>query len=77
LRTKAPADEQAFWLLAILFVGGINKQPDFQVLLVEIGQPIVLKSGWFEYCRIVQALFAFFLIGSFGRSRHPYGLSGP
>jgi hypothetical protein len=67
-RTKAPAGEQAFWLLVIFifFVLGINKQLDFQVLLVEIGRPIAMKGGWYEYRRIVQALFAVFLIGAFG-----------
>ncbi|MEN6331990.1 MAG: hypothetical protein ABFD57_08385 [Smithella sp.] len=67
-RIKAPFAEQVFWLLVILilFVFGINKQLDLQVLLVEIGRPIAMKSGWYESRRIVQALFAFVLTGIAG-----------
>ena len=67
-RIKAPFAEQVFWLLVILilFVFGINKQLDLQVLLVEIGRPIAVKSGWYESRRIVQALFAFVLTGIAG-----------
>ena len=67
-RIKAPFAEQIFWLLVILilFIFGINKQLDLQVLLVEIGRPIALKSGWYESRRIVQALFAFVLTGIAG-----------
>ena len=67
-RIKAPFTEQVFWLLVILilFVFGINKQLDLQVLLVEIGRPIAMKSGWYESRRIVQALFAFVMTGIAG-----------
>ncbi|MEQ8212350.1 MAG: hypothetical protein ABRQ35_00440 [Smithellaceae bacterium] len=67
-RFKKPAAEQGFWLLVIfiLSIFGINKQLDFQVLLVEIGRPIALKSGWYESRRIVQAVFAFVLTGIAG-----------
>lgn len=67
-RFKKPAAEQGFWLLVIFFLSifGINKQLDFQVLLVEIGRPIALKSGWYESRRIVQAVFAFVLTGIAG-----------
>lgn len=67
-RIKALFAEQVFWLLVILilFVFGINKQLDFQVLLVEIGRPIAMKSGWYESRRIVQAFFAFVLTGIAG-----------
>ncbi|MEQ8181456.1 MAG: hypothetical protein ABRQ29_07060, partial [Smithellaceae bacterium] len=60
--------EQGFWLLVIfiLSIFGINKQLDFQVLLVEIGRPIALKSGWYESRRIVQAVFTFVLTGIAG-----------
>ncbi len=64
-RIKAPFAEQAFWLLVIftLSVLGLNKQLDFQVLLVEIGRPIAMKGGWYESRRIIQAVFVFFLTG--------------
>ena len=67
-RFKKPAAEQGFWLLVIfiLSIFGINKQLDFQVLLVEIGRPIALKSGWYESRRIVQAVFTFVLTGIAG-----------
>ncbi|MEQ8162489.1 MAG: hypothetical protein ABRQ34_03120 [Smithellaceae bacterium] len=67
-RFKKPAAKQGFWLLVIfiLSIFGINKQLDFQVLLVEIGRPIALKSGWYESRRIVQAVFAFVLTGIAG-----------
>lgn len=67
-RIKAPFTEQVFWLLVILilFVFGINKQLDLQVLLVEIGRPIAVMSGWYESRRIVQALFAFVMTGIAG-----------
>jgi hypothetical protein len=67
-RTKASSREQIFWLLVIfiLFFFGINKQLDFQVLLVEIGRPIAMKGGWYEYRRIVQALFALCVTGIVG-----------
>lgn len=67
-RKKEPFAEQVFWLLVILilFVFGINKQLDLQVLLVEIGRPIAVKSGWYESRRIVQALFAFVMTGIAG-----------
>lgn len=67
-RFKKPAAKQGFWLLVIfiLSIFGINKQLDFQVLLVEIGRPIALQSGWYESRRIVQAVFAFALTGIAG-----------
>lgn len=67
-RFKKPAAERGFWLLVILILSifGINKQLDFQVLLVEIGRPIAMKSGWYESRRIVQAVFAFVLTGIVG-----------
>lgn len=67
-RIKAPFTEQVFWLLVILilFVFGINKQLDLQVLLVEIGRPIAVKSGWYESRRLVQTLFAFVMTGIAG-----------
>jgi hypothetical protein len=67
-RFKKPAAEQCFWLLVIfiLSIFGINKQLDFQVLLVEIGRPIAMKFGWYESRRIVQAVFAFVLTGIAG-----------
>jgi len=67
-RFKKPAAEQCFWLLVIfiLSIFGINKQLDFQILLVEIGRPIAMKFGWYESRRIVQAVFAFVLTGIAG-----------
>ncbi|HPT70402.1 MAG TPA: hypothetical protein PKW50_09660 [Syntrophomonas sp.] len=67
-RFKKPITEQCFWLLVIfiLSIFGLNKQLDFQVLLIEIGRPIAMKSGWYESRRIVQAVFAFVLTGIVG-----------
>jgi len=67
-RFKKPAAEQGFWLLVIfiLSIFGINKQLDFQVLLVEIGRPIAMKYGWYELRRFVQSVFAFALTGIAG-----------
>lgn len=67
-RTKSFRAEQFFWLVVILMLLalGINKELDFQVLLVEIGRPMAVKGGWYGHRRIVLAVFACFLIGTIG-----------
>lgn len=67
-RLQAPVTEQVFWfmIILILFVLGVNKQLDLQVLLVEIGRPIARESGWYESRRIVQGLFTLWIAGMAG-----------
>lgn len=52
--------ERVFWLsiaLMLLFLG-INKELDFQVLLREVGRRAAESDGWYQYRRLVQAVFA-------------------
>ena len=65
---KAPREEQRFWLILclVLLALGVNKQLDFQVLLVEIGRPIALQGGWYESRRLVQIIFALMASGIAG-----------
>lgn len=48
-----------FWILvaAIMLLLGINKQLDFQSLLVVEGRKMALEQGWFEARREIQAMF--------------------
>lgn len=65
---KAPRAERNYWLLLlfILLALGVNKQLDFQVLIVEIARPIALHGGWYSSRRLVQAVFALLLTGMAG-----------
>jgi len=48
-----------FWytMLGLLIVLGINKQFDFQSDLTGIGRRLARSEGWYEYRRVVQAIF--------------------
>lgn len=56
-----------FWLsLTIILVFlGINKQLDFQTLLIQLGREFAKSHGWFEYRRTIQLMFII-TIGLFG-----------
>ncbi len=62
----APRAERNYWLilLFILLALGLNKQLDFQVLLVEIARPMAMQGGWYSSRRLVQAVFALVLTGA-------------
>jgi len=65
---RAPRAERHFWLilLLVLLALGLNKQLDFQVLLIEIARPIAMQGGWYSSRRLVQAVFALLLTGMAG-----------
>jgi hypothetical protein len=46
-------------LIVFLFVLGINKQLDFQLLLREVGRYLARSKGWFREPRVAQAAFAY------------------
>jgi len=62
---RAPLAEQRFWLILflVLLAFGINKQFDFHILLIEIGQLIARQGHWYESRRIVQFFFALIVTG--------------
>ena len=45
-------------LAAVLFFLGLNKQLDFQTLLVEAGRDLAVSGGWLVYRRKIQAVLA-------------------
>jgi hypothetical protein len=57
--------ERYFWLFLVfvLFALGINKQFDFQTMLIEEGRRIAQAGNWYEKRRLVQAWFAYGLFG--------------
>jgi hypothetical protein len=67
-RTQAPLAEQYFWcfMVLLLFFLGINKQLNFQNLLIDMGRRIAQHGGWFEKRRLVQEWFAYALFGVVG-----------
>jgi len=67
-RLNVSRAEQRFWMILffVMLALGINKQLDFQVLLVEIGRPIALLGGWYESRRLVLAIFALIASGIAG-----------
>jgi hypothetical protein len=65
---NAPGIERYFWLFLAfaLFVLGVNKQLDFQTLLIEVGRYVARKGGWMEQRRLAQAWFTYALCGAAG-----------
>ncbi|HZM05704.1 MAG TPA: hypothetical protein VFC44_22115, partial [Candidatus Saccharimonadales bacterium] len=41
----------------VLIFLGINKQLSLQTLMIDIGRRVAVVGGWFEYRRVVQAIF--------------------
>lgn len=54
-----------FWfaLAGLMFGLGLNTQLDLQVLLVQIGRMVARRDGWFQYRRMVQAVFVIGIAG--------------
>jgi hypothetical protein len=42
-----------------MLVLGLNKQLDFQTLLIELGREIANRDGWYAQRRVIQAVFVF------------------
>jgi hypothetical protein len=55
-----------FWLLltVVMLVLGVNKQLDFQTLLIGVGRSAARGEGWYERRRLVQAAFVVALASS-------------
>jgi tetratricopeptide (TPR) repeat protein len=64
-RNRSSSGEQYFWLflIIVLFLFGVNKQFDFQTMLIEAGRQISQYGHWYEKRRLVQACFAYGLFG--------------
>ena len=48
-----------FWfaLAALMFLLGLNKQLDLQVLVAQVGREVARRDGWLQYRRLVQTAF--------------------
>jgi hypothetical protein len=57
------ARERRFWKLAaaVLFLLGLNKQLDLQLLLTDAARSLAKANGWYELRRIVQGAFLLIL----------------
>ena len=58
-RTAGSRRETWFWLgcTLLLVLLGLNKQLDFQSVITTVGRTLAHQEGWFEYRRLVQAVF--------------------
>ncbi len=64
VRKYAGTGEFAFWraFAGLLVFLGVNKQLDFQTLLIVIGRAAAHAEGWYDNRRVVQKLFVGVLI---------------
>lgn len=58
-RAASDRRETIFWLgcALLLILLGLNKQLDFQSVITNVGRTLAHEEGWFEYRRLVQAVF--------------------